>query len=238
MCGRFTLKTPAADLLAAFALPAADARQLELFSPRWNIAPTQRVAVVRVEGGNRVLVPMRWGLIPSWSKEPGTGPPLINARAETVAQKPSFRSALKRRRCLIPADGFYEWQAAEGKAPKQPFYIHRRDGGAYAFAALWECWRSKNDPSAAPIESCTILTTEAAGWMTELHHRMPVILEPEQHDVWLDPELQESDPLMPLFEPRAPDAFIAEPVSTYVNKASNEGPACAQPLERSPDLFS
>ncbi|QDU86668.1 Putative SOS response-associated peptidase YedK [Pirellulimonas nuda] len=227
MCGRFTLKTPARDLIAALDLASSD-RQLGLFEPRWNIAPTQQVPVVRLDGGAREAVAMRWGLIPSWSKEPGKGAPLINARSETVAEKPSFRTALKRRRCLMPADGFYEWQESGGKGAKQPFYIHRKDDGPFAFAALWECWRSKEDPAAAPVESCTLVNTEAVGWMTEIHHRMPVILEPKDFDVWLDPELQEAGPLAPLFAPAEHNELVAQPVSTYVNKATNEGPRCVE----------
>src|SRR6476620_9684541 len=149
MCGRFTLRTPPAVLIKHFELELGGDRQLELFGPRYNIAPTQEILVVRNDppDGRRRADTMRWGLIPSWSTDPkpGSGPPMINARSETLAEKPMFRSAVRRRRCLIPADGFYEWQESPrgAKGKKQPYFIHRPDGGPFAFAGLWESWQSK-----------------------------------------------------------------------------------------------
>ena len=193
MCGRFTLRTPMSVLIEQFELDVNIARQMALFEPRYNIAPTQNILAVRVnrERGEREAALMRWGLIPSWSKDPQGGPPMINARGETLAEKPSFRTAVRRRRCLIPADGFYEWQqspesAARGK--KQPYYIHFRDDRPFAFAGLWEAWRAKDSPpDDQPLESCTIVTTAASTALASLHDRMPVILAPNDYQTWLDP---------------------------------------------------
>src|SRR3954468_3017329 len=167
MCGRFTLRTPATVLIEHFDLDVRGDRQLPLFEPRYNIAPTQETLVVRSDpaDGQRKAERMRWGLIPSWSTgaKAGSGPPMINARCETLAEKPMFRSAVRRRRCLIPVDGFYEWQksASGARGKKQPYFIHRPDGGVFAFAGLWEAWKPTEPSSSLTIESCTIVTTEA-----------------------------------------------------------------------------
>ena len=179
MCGRFTLRTPARDLVEIFEL----LREPE-FSPRYNVAPTQRIAVIRQYGKDREFSDMRWGLVPSWSKDPKAGPPLINARAETVATKPSFRTAFRRRRCLIPADGFYKWQKTDSKT-KIPHYIRMAKDRPFAFAGLWECWQGGDG---SPLESCTIVTTEANDLMRPLHDRMPVILPEKDFAKWLDPK--------------------------------------------------
>ncbi len=180
MCGRFTLRTPAADLMEIFEV----ARSFELVA-RYNIAPTQPVAAVREVAGQRELVQLRWGLLPAWSGASAAGPPMINAGAETAADRSAFRNAFRSRRCLIPADGFYEWQTAEG-APKQPFLITLREERPFAFAGLWERCRA---PDNSTVESCTILTTNANDRLKELHDRMPVILPPEHYGPWLDPHL-------------------------------------------------
>jgi putative SOS response-associated peptidase YedK len=237
MCGRFTLRTPMTVLVEQFQLNLDAAQQLALFEPRYNIAPTQEVAVVRVASRNREreLALVRWGLVPSWSKEPQTGPPLINARGETVADKPSFRSAMRSRRCLIPADGFFEWQqagvtsagtAARGK--KQPYYIHFRDDRPFAFAGLWESWTSKDARStdSLTIESCTIITTSASEAFSTLHDRMPVILATGDYDLWLDPTIEDPARVAHLIAPNADADLIAEPVSTYVNRVANDDPKC------------
>jgi putative SOS response-associated peptidase YedK len=220
MCGRFTLAVPAEQVAAQFQLP--DAPQL---APRYNIAPTQQVAVVRADEGGRTLSLMRWGLVPSWAKELAIGAKMINARAETAAEKPAFRSAMKQRRCLIPADGFYEWQALPGG--KQPFYIHMADGSPFAFAGLWEQWRTPEGPW---LETCTILTTAANELMRPLHDRMPVIIPPEQYARWLDPELRDAGPLQELLAPYAADAMAAMPVSKAVNKVGNDDPGLIAPV--------
>jgi putative SOS response-associated peptidase YedK len=217
MCGRFTLRTPARDLVEIFEL----LREPEL-SPRYNIAPTQRVAVVRQSGKDREFAAMRWGLVPSWSKDPKAGPPLINARGETVATKPSFRTAFKRRRCLIPADGFYEWQKTDSKT-KIPHYIRMAKDRPFAFAGLWEC-RQGNDGSA--LESCTIVTTEANDLMRPLHDRMPVILPEETFAQWLDPKNEDVPELEALLRPYSSTEMTAFPITTLVNSPRNDCPEC------------
>lgn len=220
MCGRFTLRTPAAQV----------ARQLGLleapqYALRYNIAPTQPVGVVRGgSGGTRQWAAMRWGLVPSWAKDLAIGNRMINARAETVAEKPAFRSAFRRRRCLVVADGFYEWRRAGSK--KLPYYIQLPDGEPFAFAGLWERWTGAGEP----VESCTIITTSANETMAALHDRMPVILSASDYDVWLDSELTEPAPLRQLLLPFA-DELTLTPVSTWVNNPRHEGPECLAPDE-------
>lgn len=234
MCGRFTLRTPATVLIEHFDLDVRGGRQLELFEPRYNIAPTQEIAVVRADParGQRTAAMTRWGLIPSWSKEGATGPPMINARAETLAEKPVFRTAYRCRRCLIPADGFYEWQQlpGSGRGKKQPYYIHRPDGHPFAFAGLWENWTHSGD--GPTIESCTIVTTEANAALRELHDRMPVVLAPHDYALWLDPGVAEPAELAHLLAPCSDDELVAEPVTTHVNCVANDDPKCIE-IERS-----
>jgi len=220
-------------LIEHFQLDAGAARQLALFEPRYNIAPTQDILAVRVEAvsGRREPAMLRWGLVPSWSKEPQIGSPMINARGESIAEKPSFRTAVRRRRCLIPADGFYEWRkVGPGSAKKQPYYIHYTDNRPFAFAGLWEQWQSRDASAgeALGIESCTIVTTAASKALAELHDRMPVILEPNDYALWLDPAVQEPAKLQPLIEPNDDPAIIFEPISTHVNKVANDDPRCIQ----------
>jgi putative SOS response-associated peptidase YedK len=221
MCGRFTLRTPVKDLVEVFQL----LHDVEL-SARYNIAPTQPVAVVRQVERHRELSMMRWGLVPSWSKDPKAGPPLINARADTVATKPSFRSAFKSRRCLIPADGFFEWQKTGEKA-KQPFYIRLAKDHAFAFAGLWERWEG---PGSSVVESCVIITTDANDALRPLHDRMPVILPDDEYDRWLDPKCDDPSKLGELLKPYPSEAMTAFPVSTLVNSPRNESAACIDPF--------
>jgi len=220
MCGRFTLAVPAEQVAAQFQLPTAP----EL-APRYNIAPTQQIAVVRAGDAGRTLSMMRWGLVPSWAKELSIGARMINARAETAAEKPAFRSAMKQRRCLIPADGFYEWQAQPGG--KQPFHIRMADGRPFAFAGLWEQWRT---PEGQWLETCTILTTSANELMRQLHDRMPVIIPPEQYALWLDPALHDTEPLQELLTPYPAEEMTARPVSKAVNKVGNDDPSLLAPV--------
>ena len=230
MCGRFTLRTPAAQIVAQFDLAQDAQRQLELFGPRYNIAPTQQVFAVRqCADSASELVELRWGLIPSWAKDPQKGPPLINARGETVSTKPSFRSAFRRRRCLVLADGFYEWQqTTSGTKKKQPYYISRVDGAPFAFAGLWEVYSGGKDSIGPRIESCTIITTAANRMMGELHERMPVVLAESDHNLWLDPTVQDRAAIEPLIAPCGDDELIARPVSTYVNKVQHDDPQCLE----------
>lgn len=222
MCGRFTLRTPTPVLIEQFRLDEAIDR-----GPRYNIAPSQDIAVVRqAADGTRVMNALWWGLAPSWAKDPGIGNRMINARSETAAEKPSFRAAFKRRRRLIPADGFYEWVKGAGKQ-KQPYLIEMADAAPFALAGLWEHWpRGAQSGDPERIETCTILTTEAAGRMAEIHDRMPVILSPNDYDPWLDAKVEEAGPLEYLFEPFPSEELSFNPVSTHVNNPRNDDSEC------------
>ena len=224
MCGRYTLRVSPAELAELFAvINSFD------WSPRYNIAPTQSVAAVRAahDSSGRELALLKWGLIPSWATDPKIGSSLINARAETVAVKPAFRSAFRKRRCLIAVDGFYEWQAIAGQKSKQPYYIAVRDVPAFAFAGLTEHWSS---PEGSTLDSCTIITTMANSLMQSIHHRMPVILDPADYDRWLDPARQDPQDLLPLLAPFPADQMQLVPVSTLVNSPRNESPECIVPI--------
>jgi putative SOS response-associated peptidase YedK len=210
MCGRFTLNQSATALAEVFHVqPVLD------LEAQYNIAPTQMVAIVlhNPESNKRELWQLRWGLIPSWAKDAGIGNKLINARAETVAEKPSFRSAWKRRRCLVVADGFYEWQKQPEQKARQPFYFQLQHGQPFGFAGLWEKWRSPTDEE---IISCTIITTQANELLQPIHDRMPVILAPQDYDLWLSPY--------------PASAMIAHPVSTLVNSPKHNSPECIIPI--------
>lgn len=243
MCGRFTLYADPETLVRQFNLEA-----LPELAPRYNIAPTQPVAIVRdrvVRGHplrdasaendaerevRREWTHVIWGLIPSWAKDPSIGARMINARSETAAEKPSFRAAMRRRRCLVPADGFYEWKRV-GKG-KQPHYITSADGHPFAFAGLWETWAG---PDGGELETCTVLTTEPNGLLADIHNRMPVILAPEDYDEWMvgGAELvpREVDVLRHLFRAYPAEKMRVYPVSQYVNNARNEGETCITPLD-------
>ncbi len=234
MCGRYSLTTPVEGLRQLFDFP----ERLNL-EPRYNIAPTQSVAAVRrappvaeesgesPSAGGQHLALLRWGLIPHWAKYISIGSRMINARAETLAEKPSFRSAFHKRRCLILANGFYEWQKQD-KGPKQPYRIARRDGGPFAFAGLWERWR---DPTGGSlIESCTIVTTEASALLRPIHDRMPVILPPPNFDAWLDSETK-SEVALGLLRPYDGDDLVAYPISTRVNSVANDDAVIITPLD-------
>ncbi len=227
MCGRFTLTDPDADLAVQFSLS-----EVPDMPPRYNIAPTQPVAAVRLAAEDRAreMVLLRWGLIPFWAKDPTIGSRMINARSETVAQKPAFRAAFRRRRCLVVADGFYEWQKQNGT--KQPFYIRLRDARPFALAGLWERWEG---PEAGVIESCTLLTTQPNDLVRAVHNRMPVILHPRDYDLWLDPEVQQAESLQPLLSAYPPEEMDAYPVSRRVNSPDNDDPRCIEPLPLAED---
>ncbi|MEK6779281.1 MAG: SOS response-associated peptidase [Candidatus Deferrimicrobiota bacterium] len=222
MCGRFTLFEPSAVLSKEFGVPVSID-----FAPRYNIAPSQMAPVVRASPADegREFTRLRWGLIPSWAKDPSIGNRLINARAETAVEKPAFRSALRHRRCLVPASGFYEWQKLDRK--KQPFYIRMRDGLPFAFAGLWEHWE---DPGGSTIETYTILTTAANTILSPIHDRMPVIVAPGEYNRWLDPSLQGPDSLAPLLVPFPPEEMLAFPVGPRVNTPSFDDARCIDPL--------
>ncbi|WP_026103005.1 SOS response-associated peptidase [Pseudanabaena sp. PCC 6802] len=225
MCGRFSQYHSAREIAEAFQVDTDDD-----LPPRFNIAPSQTVAaIVRTpDAPQRQLRWLRWGLIPSWAKDPAIAYKLINARAETAAEKPSFRHAFKHRRCLIPSDGFYEWQRAEGsKSKKQPYYFSLKDSALFAYAGLWESWES---PEGNIVETCTILTTHANDTVSPIHERMPVILNPDDYDLWLDPAIVYTDRLQALLKPYPAEATIAYPVSSKVNSPKIDSPECNQPL--------
>lgn len=226
MCGRFALVTTNEGLAQAFGLAPDSVANIPEAVPRYNIAPTQPVAAIRQdEAGQRELTFFRWGLVPSWAKDISFGARLINARSETVAEKPSFRNAFKRRRCLIPASGFFEWQKQNGG--KQPVYIHAHDGALFALAGLWETWR---DPAGSALQTCTILTTTPNELMAPIHNRMPVIIEAEDFDMWLDPG-DRPDLGLHLCRPYVAEKMATYPVSTLVNNPRNDAADCIQPLQ-------
>ena len=222
MCGRFTLFEADKVLSKEFGVSGVPP-----LSPRYNIAPSQPIAAVRTPhtGAGRELALLRWGLIPSWSKDPAIGNRLINARAETVQEKPSFLNAFRRHRCLIPTNGFYEWQRQE--RGKQPYFVRMRDERIFAFAGLWDRWES---PDGGVIETCAILTTAANAVLTPIHDRMPVILPQAEYARWLDPTLKDPDELSPLLVPFPPEGMLAIPVSPRVNAPSTDDEKCIAPL--------
>lgn len=227
MCGRFTLTTSLADIELHFGLLPAPLPFKEMYRPRFNVAPGQNILTVVAVGAaelSRELRWHRWGLIPPWAKEPSIGYRMINARSETVAEKPSFRNAFRRRRCLVPADGFYEWRP-EGRR-KIPYRFRLRDGSLFALAGLWETWTPPD--GGEPITSCTVLTTDANDVVAPVHHRMPVIIPPDHYDTWLDPE-EEPEALQALLSPYPPDAMEGYAVSPEVNSARNDYPELIEP---------
>lgn len=219
MCGRFSITTPPAAMRDLFAwLDEPD------FPPRYNIAPSQPVPIVVREqdgqgGSRRRFLLVRWGLVPSWAKEMPQSI-LINARAETIAEKPSFRGAFRHHRALMPADGFYEWKA-QASGPKQPFFIRRRDRKPFAMAAVWDIWMPAGG---SELDSCAIVTTEANETLKAVHHRMPVILDEKDWDLWLDPGATEKE-LLALLRPAPDDLMEAIPVSTRINRVANDDPS-------------
>lgn len=222
MCGRFTLTAETNIIQENF--PWVNVP--ENLQPRFNIAPTQPVAVVPNDGKNR-LDYFVWGLIPSWAKDPNIGSRMINARAETLAEKPSFRTAFRRRRCLILADGFYEWKQDKHARRKIPMYIKLESGKPFAFAGLWENW---NSADGSQILSCTIITIKPNSMMENIHNRMPVILPEEAYTKWLEPGEQKPENLSELLAPYPSEEMVAYPVSTLVNSPQNESPKCIVPL--------
>ncbi len=221
MCGRYSLTSPVEAMRHLFGLSVS-----ANLAPRYNIAPSQEVVIARLdaEGGLEWAL-ARWGLVPSWAKDPAIGDRMINARSETVAEKPSFRAAFRRRRCLIPADGFYEWRRMKGA--KQPYRIHLEGNRPFAFAGLWERWEG----AGRIIESCAILTTNAAPAIRPIHHRMPVILPPQAHAAWLD--VSQPFSLADL-SPLGDEALRAHAVSQIVNRPANDDRRCLEPLANEP----
>ncbi|MCG3164187.1 MAG: putative SOS response-associated peptidase YedK [Acidobacteria bacterium] len=221
MCGRYTLHHKPEEIEERFDVDAVE----EFLAPRYNIAPSQIIPVIR-QTQSREMAGCKWGLIPFWAKDPKIGNNLINAKAETIAEKPSFKRAFAKRRCLIPADGFYEWQK-RGKAPSQPMYIRRRDGGLFAFAGLWEEWKS---PEGEPIETCTIITVEPNELLSKIHNRMAAILRPGDEAAWIDPKSGVDD-LLQMLRPYDSDELEAIPVSRAVNSPAHDSAALIAPIE-------
>lgn len=220
MCGRFVLIADPNAIQQAFNLDTVPD-----MTSRYNIAPTQAVPVITNESP-RQLSMYRWGLIPSWAKEPEIGNRMINARVEGIEEKPAFRAAFKRRRCIVPASGFYEWKKIDDKN-KTPMYIRLAEQPVIGFAGLWEVW---HDPDGGEWRSFTILTTAANDFMRGIHDRMPVILRPDTYDQWLQPGEMAAKELQPLLQPYDPNAMTAYPVSKLVNRATVDMPECIEPL--------
>jgi putative SOS response-associated peptidase YedK len=221
MCGRFTLTVNPAEVQETFSSYTFPQK----FAPRFNIAPTQPVLVIPNDDQHTADF-FVWGLIPMWAKDPAIGNRMINARGETLEEKPAFRSSLKYKRCLILADGFYEWKGSEGKKVKTPFFIHMKDRKPFAFAGLWDSW---NSPDGSLVKSCTIITTEPNELTGIIHNRMPVILHPREYAKWLDPSPQTPEQLKPLIKPFPADLMDAYPVSTLVNTPANDMPELVVP---------
>ena len=223
MCGRFTLSaspTSLTETFPGFELP-------DQLTPRYNITPTQNVAVVANNNPGKIDL-FRWGLIPSWAKDPTIGNRMINARSETLSQKPSFRTAYRRWRCLILADGYYEWRKEPGGGAKTPFYIRMASEKPFAFAGLWEQWQPSRDADA--VLSCTILTCPPNEMLERIHHRMPVILDYDAYDLWLEPNNQPPAEMNHLLKPYPADAMTAHAVSRLVNQPRNDREECILPV--------
>jgi len=224
MCGRYRLSRRKQIVEEYFDSPSDE----QDWAPRYNIAPTQPVPVIRQHPKEpiRVLSLMRWGLIPSWAKDSSVGASMINARSETAHEKPAFRDALKYRRCLIPADGFYEWQRKAGS--KQPFCFEVNDGELFAFAGIWEGWKN---PDGAWVKTCSILTTTPNAVTSAIHDRMPVILDVSNYDLWLDPGMQDVAAVSELLKPYDARLMRCYPVSTRINHVANDDEECSRPIQ-------
>jgi putative SOS response-associated peptidase YedK len=224
VCGRYTLTNVAPNLLG----PLFGVEDVPAFAPRFNISPTQEAPIVRVTqpGGQRRLELARWGLVPSWAKDPSIGDRMINARAETAAEKPAYRSSFKSKRCLVVTDGFFEWKKL-GSGKKQPCWIHLPEARPFAFAGLWARWKASDGHER---DSFTILTTEARALVADVHERMPVLLAPEDWTAWLDPAEQRLDVLLGMMRGSGADDLVVTQVSTRVNNPRNEGPENVAPL--------
>ena len=221
MCGRFSQRSSPKKIAGKF-----EVEDVPPLLERYNVAPAQQVLGIRGSEDKREATFFRWGLVPAWAKDPSIGNKLINARSETAAEKPSFREAFKRRRILVPAEGFYEW-AGRGTKGRRPLYFHMKDGEPFAIAGLWERWEGGDEP----LETCTLLTTEANSLLAPYHDRMPVILKPEEYGLWLDPGVRRAELLTPLLRPYPHEGMTAYTVSPLVNSPANEGPRCVEPSD-------
>lgn len=230
MCGRYTITLPLEELLAYY---MADDATGSPQSPRYNIAPGQMVPAIVASGdGRNRLGLLKWGLVPSWAEDPKLGSRMINARIETAAERPAFREALGKRRCLIPADGYYEWLATA--AGKRPLRIRRRDGEPIGMAAIYEIWTA---PDGSRLSTCAILTAPAAGWLADVHDRMPVILSREHAQAWLDRSIAQPEQALRLAIPLDPAELIAAPANRRVGNVANDDPGCLEPEPEQDELF-
>jgi putative SOS response-associated peptidase YedK len=222
MCGRYQLTANERWLSEYFNIPAEDIE----WAARWNIAPTDEVATIRQDRTEpkRIFAKMRWGLVPYWARDISIGAKTINAVCETAAEKPAFRESMRKRRCLVPANGFYEWKKL-GPKQRQAYHIGMKDDGLFAFAGLWDRWKG---PDGKIIESCTVLTTQANALLQTIHDRMPVILHPDDYDLWLDTGVTDPAKVADLLKPFDARRLRVYPVSSTVNKVANDGPECAE----------
>ncbi|HET9860406.1 MAG TPA: SOS response-associated peptidase [Nocardioidaceae bacterium] len=248
MCGRYASSRRPEDLVEEFEIDSNEVK--ETLAPDYNVAPTKEVYAVverppskeKERPPQRQLRVLNWGLVPSWAKDPSIGNRMINARMETVAEKPAYKKAFAVRRCLLPADGYYEWYTTSqktkaGKPLKQPFFIHPADGGVMAMAGLYEIWRDPTRDDDDPHRfrwTCTVLTTSAEDDLGHIHDRMPLLVEPERYGAWLDPTVSDPEDLLSLLVPAAPGRLQAHPVSTEVNNVRNNGPDLVEPLDTEP----
>lgn len=226
MCGRFVSSTGPADLASHFGAETI----VGDVPARWNVAPTARVWVVHDADSRRTLETMRWGLVPSWADGPAVGNRMFNARAETVTTKPAYRAAARRRRCIVPADGFYEWTAVAGHSRKQAWYFHHADGSPLAMAGLWEIWGASPDEHDA-LRTCTVVTTNADAVVAPVHDRMPLILSDDLINGWLDPSATNPDEVSAMLARSEPHQLVAHAVGSAVNNARNDGPELVRPLD-------
>jgi putative SOS response-associated peptidase YedK len=225
MCGRYTLVTRREDLAKDLGIPV-ESIPAEL-KPRYNIAPSQLVPILLQDGGIRFAL-FQWGLIPHWAKDPSIGNRMINARMETLAEKPSFRGSLKRKRCLVLADGFYEWHETVKGKPKVPYYIRLKSRKPFTFAGLWSSW---TDPSGEEVLTCTIITGSSNELISAIHHRMPIILPEHVRTMWLDPGVEDVEALLSILRPLASEEIEMFPVTRHVNSPSNDDPGCVEPAD-------
>jgi putative SOS response-associated peptidase YedK len=221
MCARYVITSPAAAVRALFGY-----QELPNFPPRYNVAPTQPIPIVRLADGGRSFALMRWGFLPAWVKDPKNFSLLVNARGEFVLDKPAFRNAMRRRRCLIPADGFYEWQAVYPGKPGRPYFVRPKSAGPIALAGLWETWTG---PNGEELDTTVIVTTQANRLLAPIHGRMPVIVQPQAFDLWLDCAKVDATTASVLITPAAEDLLECYAVSPAVNRAENDGPELITP---------
>ena len=235
MCGRYVSTSQPDEIARYFGAEMSEALVEEAPPANYNVAPTAQVFVVLETGEARRLETARWGLVPSWAKDVSIGAKMINARAETLATKSAFKRAFQRKRCIVPADGFYEWQVIPGQKKKQPMFIHRADGDRFAFAGLWELWRNPAAPDDPPLRTCTIITGQPNEAVAPIHDRMPVMLPPDAWSTWLDHDNHDLDMLGRLLVPAPASIIAVHPVSTAVNNVRNREPSLVDPVDLEAD---